>query len=74
MVGEQVEAANEAVKSRVSSVRGKALGQLDKIEKAFDARVASALNRLGIPSRRDIDGLSAKLDELNALLEKASAK
>lgn len=74
LVGEQVEAANEAVKSRVSSVRGKALGQLDKIEKAFDARVASALNRLGIPSRRDIDALSAKLDELNALLEKASAK
>ncbi|MCY1538391.1 poly(hydroxyalkanoate) granule-associated protein [compost metagenome] len=43
--------------------------QLDKIEKAFDARVASALNRIGIPSKQDVAALSAKLDELSALLE-----
>ena len=46
--------------------------QFDKIEKAFDNRVASALNRLGIPSKQDVEALSAKLDELNALLERVA--
>lgn len=76
LVNEQVEAANsqiDSVKSsvtgNVNSVKGKVEVQLDKIEKAFDARVASALNRIGIPSKQDVAALSAKLDELSALLE-----
>jgi len=76
LVSEQVEAANsqiDSVKStvtnNVSSVKGKFEVRLDKIEKAFDNRVASALNRLGIPSKQDVEVLSAKLDELSALLE-----
>lgn len=76
LVNEQVEAANsqiDSVKSsvtgNVNSVKGKVDVQLDKIEKAFDARVAGALNRIGIPSKQDVAALSAKLDELSALLE-----
>lgn len=69
LVGEQVEAANSQIVSVKSSVKGKVDVQLDKIEKAFDNRVAAALNRLGIPSKQDVEGLSAKLDELSALLE-----
>ncbi|MBX9762442.1 MAG: phasin family protein [Pseudomonadaceae bacterium] len=76
LVNEQVEAANSqidsvktTVTSNVNSVKGKVEVQLDKIEKAFDNRVASALNRLGIPSKQDVEVLSAKLDELSALLE-----
>lgn len=72
LVAEQVEAANDTVKTSVSSVKEKVEVQLDKVEKAFDARVASALNRLGIPSKKDVAALSAKLDELSALLEHAS--
>ena len=72
LVTEQVEAANDTVKTSVSSVKGRVEVQLDKVEKAFDARVASALNRLGIPSKKDVAALSAKLDELSALLEHAS--
>ncbi len=72
LVTEQVEAANDTVKTSVSSVKEKVEVQLDKVEKAFDARVASALNRLGIPSKKDVAALSAKLDELSALLEHAS--
>ncbi len=72
LVTEQVEAANDTVKTSVSSVKEKVDVQLDKVEKAFDARVASALNRLGIPSKKDVAALSAKLDELSALLEHAS--
>ncbi|WP_375740521.1 phasin family protein [Pseudomonas boanensis] len=72
LVDEQVEAANsqfDSVKSSVTEVKGKVEVQFDKIEKAFDDRVASALNRIGIPSRKDVEVLSAKLDELSALLE-----
>ncbi|AYF89686.1 phasin family protein [Pseudomonas sp. JS3066] len=72
LVDEQVEAANsqfDSVKSSVTGVKEKVEVQLDKIEKAFDNRVASALNRIGIPSRQDVEALSAKLDELSALLE-----
>ena len=75
LINEQVEAANtqiDSVKSNVSSVKGKVEVRLDKIEKAFDSRVSSALNRIGIPSKQDIEVLSAKLDELSALLEQVA--
>ncbi|MDX5374133.1 MAG: phasin family protein [Pseudomonadaceae bacterium] len=79
LVSEQVEAANsqiesqlKSVKSGVAEVKGKVEVRFDKIEQAFDSRVASALNRLGIPSKQDVDALSAKLDALNALLERVA--
>lgn len=75
MVAEQVEVAGEelnAVRSNISSVKGKVELQIDKIEQAFDNRVARGLNRIGIPSRQDVDALSAKLDVLNAMLERAA--
>ncbi|MDO9622495.1 MAG: phasin family protein [Pseudomonas sp.] len=79
LVNEQVEAANSqidsvksSVTSNVNSVKDKVEVQLDKIEKAFDTRVASALNRIGIPSKQDVAVLSAKLDQLSALLEQVA--
>ena len=65
----QIESVKQSVNSNVTSVKGKVEVRLDKIEKAFDTRVASALNRIGIPSKQDVEALSAKLDELSALLE-----
>ncbi|MBU1329577.1 MAG: phasin family protein [Gammaproteobacteria bacterium] len=65
----QIDGVKSTVTSNVQSVKGKVDLQLDKIEKAFDSRVAGALNRIGIPSKQDVDALSAKLDELSALLE-----
>lgn len=72
LVTEQVESANDSVKSSVWLVKDKFEVQLDKVEKAFDNRVASALNRMGIPSRQDVEALSAKLDELSAVLERVA--
>ncbi|MET1081187.1 MAG: phasin family protein [Pseudomonas sp.] len=75
LVAEQVEAAGEeldAVRQNLSSVKGKVELQFDKIEQAFDSRVARGLNRIGIPSRQDLDTLSAKLDVLNAMLERVA--
>ncbi|MBV4453938.1 MULTISPECIES: phasin family protein [Pseudomonas] len=74
---EQLEAANsqmDQVKSNVSSLKGLVEVQLDKVEKAFDTRVASALNRIGIASRHDVETLSAKLEELTTLLERVARK
>ncbi|MBV4475533.1 MULTISPECIES: phasin family protein [Pseudomonas] len=76
-VTEKLEAANAEIdeaKSEVSSFKGRVEVQLDKVEKAFDTRVASALNRIGIPSKHDVEALSAKLDELTALLERVARK
>ena len=77
VVAEKLEAANaeiDEVKSEVSTFKGRVEVQLDKVEKAFDTRVASALNRIGIPSKHDVETLSVKLDELTALLERVARK
>jgi len=77
VIDESVDAANseiESVKDDVTKAKGRVELQLDKIESAFDRRVASALNRIGIPSKHDVETLSAKLDELTALLERVARK
>jgi len=76
-VSEKLLAANaeiDGAATQVSSFKGRVEVQLDKVEKAFDSRVASALNRIGIPSKHDVETLSAKLDELTALLERVARK
>ena len=70
----QIDATKADIEGEINTVKGKVEVQLDKIESAFDTRVASALNRIGIPSRHDVDALSAKLDGLTALLESVARK
>ena len=45
---------------------GKATQHWDKLETIFDERVAKALNRLGVPSAKDVDALMARIDALSA--------
>ncbi|AAN70574.1 MULTISPECIES: phasin family protein [Pseudomonas] len=76
-IDKELDAANhqlDEVGEEVSRVRGKVEIQLDKIEKAFDARVGRALNRLGIPSKHDVEALSIKLEQLHELLERVAHK
>jgi len=58
--------------TRLSDLKSKANQTMEKIEKAFDMRVSSALNRLGISSRNDLDDLNAKLERLTKELEQAT--
>lgn len=77
VIDKKLDAANEQIDEageEVSRVRGKVEVQLDKIEKAFDARVARGLNRLGIPSKHDVEALSVKLEQLHELLERVAHK
>lgn len=77
IVDKQLDAANseiDTIKEDVNGVKGKFEVQLHKVEKAFDHRVARALNRFGIASKHDVETLSAKLDGLTALLERVAHK
>jgi poly(hydroxyalkanoate) granule-associated protein len=49
-------------------VTSKAGAQWDKLESIFEERVAKALNKLGVPSRTDVDALIQRIDSLSARL------
>jgi len=59
-----------AVTTKMTAVAGgvtdKAGAQWDKLESIFEARVAKALNKMGVPSRKDIDALIKRIDGLSA--------
>ena len=65
---------NSKVESFKERFQARTGDSLNKVEEVFDDRVASALNRLGIPSKKDIDQLSAKLDDLSAALKSIDSK
>lgn len=44
--------------------------QMNKLQSVFDSRVDSALDRLGVASKHDLDKLNAKLDRLLKSVEK----
>ena len=58
------------VEKNVDQVRERAADTWDRLEKVFEERVQRALNRLGVPSREDLQGLSKRVDQLNAELRK----
>lgn len=53
-------------------ISGKATQHWDKLESIFEERVAKALNRLGVPSAKDVDALMARIDALSANVAKLS--
>ncbi|PAU86666.1 poly(3-hydroxyalkanoate) granule-associated protein PhaI [Pseudomonas sp. WN033] len=78
LIAARLEAANSKIenfkeKAR-ETVQSKTGVQLSKVEEVFDERVSSALGRMGIPSKKDIDLLSAKLDDLSAALKSLQSK
>ena len=42
--------------------------RLDKLQSAFDARVADTMDRINVPSKNDIDKINRKLDRILRLL------
>jgi poly(hydroxyalkanoate) granule-associated protein len=59
-----------SVTSKMTAVAGgvgeKAGASWDKLESIFEARVEKALNKMGVPSRKDINALIKRIDELSA--------
>ena len=74
--GEKLEAKTRAIvdkpftvaKEKVETVRARATGSWEKVEKAFDIRVSKALHRLNIPTRADVDQLTQRISELETQL------
>jgi len=54
----------------LDQVRGKS--RLDKLQSAFDSRVADAMDRLNVPSKNDIDAINTKLNKIIRLLNEQS--
>jgi poly(hydroxyalkanoate) granule-associated protein len=48
-----------------NEVAAKATGQWNKLEDIFEDRVARALNKLGVPSAKDIETLISRIDSLS---------
>jgi poly(hydroxyalkanoate) granule-associated protein len=45
----------------------------DRLEQVFEDRVARALNRLGVPTNKDIHALAKRVEELNETVRRLSA-
>lgn len=61
---EKISEATSRVTNMASDIGSKAQGQWDKLENIFEDRVAKALSKLGVPSARDLEALSARVDAL----------
>ena len=71
---EKITEATSRVTTMASDIGSKAQGQWDKLENIFEDRVAKALAKLGVPSARDLDALSARVDALAKGSKAAPAK
>jgi poly(hydroxyalkanoate) granule-associated protein len=71
---EKISEASSRMSSMATDISSKASGQWDKLESIFEDRVAKALNKLGVPSAKDVNALIARIDELNKSVQKLSAK
>ena len=73
---ERISEATNRVSDMASDISSKATGKWDKLENIFEDRVAKALNKLGVPSARDVDALIKRIDALSNQIKgtKAPAK
>ena|SRR5688572_804218 len=71
---EKISEATNRMATMATDISSKASGQWDKLENIFEDRVSKALNKLGVPSAKDIEVLIARIDELNRNVSKLSAK
>jgi poly(hydroxyalkanoate) granule-associated protein len=71
---ERISEATNRMANMATDISSKASGQWDKLESIFEDRVSRALNKLGVPSSKDIDVLVARIDELNRSVAKLNAK
>ncbi len=71
---ERIAEATTKMSTMANDITSKATGQWDKLETIFEDRVAKALNKLGVPSAKDVNALIARIDELSLAVQKLSGK
>ena len=70
---EKISEATSRMTNMATDISSKASGHWDKLENIFEERVAKALNKLGVPSAKDVNALIARIDALNLSVQKLSA-
>ena len=71
---EKISDATRKMTHLASDIQSRAGYQWDKLENIFEDRVAKALNKLGVPSARDVDALVARMDELEKRIDAQNPK
>jgi poly(hydroxyalkanoate) granule-associated protein len=69
---EKISEVTSKMSSMAGDVQAKAGQHWDKLEGIFEERTAKAMKKLGVPSAKDVDALTARIDELSAKLAKLS--
>lgn len=66
------------VTGKVSKLAGtmssKATQHWDKLEQVFEERVARALSRLGVPTNKDVQQLTERIDQLSATIQELTGQ
>jgi len=71
---EKISVATSKMAHMAGDIQSKAGQQWDKLENIFEDRVAKALNKLGVPSAKDIAALNARIDALQKSAKAPAAK
>jgi poly(hydroxyalkanoate) granule-associated protein len=71
---EKISEATNKMAGMANDITSKATNQWGKLEDIFEDRVAKALNKLGVPSAKDVDALIARIDELHKAVAKMGTK
>jgi poly(hydroxyalkanoate) granule-associated protein len=71
---EKISEATNKMAGMADDITSKASNQWGKLEDIFEDRVAKALNKLGVPSAKDVDALIARIDELHKAVAKMGPK
>lgn len=71
---ERITEATDRMSHMASDISSRATGHWDKLENIFEERVAKALNKLGVPSAKDVEALIARIDELKLSVQKLSGE
>jgi poly(hydroxyalkanoate) granule-associated protein len=69
---EKISDVTTKMSSMAGDVTAKAGQQWDKLESIFEERTAKAMGKLGVPTRKDLEALNKRIDELSAQLAKRS--
>ena len=64
--------ARGVAEDTVADVKGRAVDTWDKLEDVFEDRVSKALHKLSVPTKKDVDALRDRVEELTAAVEKLS--
>lgn len=70
----QFKKVSKKVEDQVETARDQAEGAWGKLGRSFDERVAGALQRLGVPSRMEIQKLTKRVEQLTKKVDQAKTK